>query len=211
MVTDSGPAEARYHHGDLRAALIAAAIEGIALHGIEKLSLRALARELGVSPAAPYRHFESKNALLGAIALQGVNELREVLEAAHGEGSAYKSLLAAGVSYVEFALAHPIRFQLIFGNVVGEFSQYEGLREAANEAYSVLLDLLAEDAQRMNRPVNELGAMIWTAYHGLAGLLISSAAHPLTGELMAREEALAWLRDSPRSALAVMLRGVLSG
>jgi hypothetical protein len=63
----------------------------------------------------------------------------------------------------------------------------------------------------MNRPVNELGAMIWTAYHGLAGLLISSAANPLTGELMPREEALGWLRDSPRSALAVMLRGVLSG
>lgn len=210
-MTESSLPEPRYHHGDLRAALMAAAIEGIAAHGVEKLSLRALAREVGVSPAAPYRHFESKNALLGAIALQGVNELRHVLEKADGEGSAYKSLLAAGLGYIEYALTHPVEFQLIFGNVVGEFAQYEGLREAANETYEVLLDLLADDARRMNRPVHEIGAVIWTAYHGLAGLLISSAANPLAGELLPRDQALAWLRDSPRAALALMLRGVLSG
>lgn len=210
-MTESSLPERRYHHGDLRAALMAAAIEGIAAHGVEKLSLRALAREVGVSPAAPYRHFESKNALLGAIALQGVNELRHVLEKADGEGSAYKSLLAAGLGYIEYALTHPVEFQLIFGNVVGEFAQYEGLREAADETYEVLLDLLADDARRMNRPVHEIGAVIWTAYHGLAGLLISSAANPLAGELLPRDQALAWLRDSPRAALALMLRGVLSG
>jgi AcrR family transcriptional regulator len=209
-VTESSSAEARYHHGDLRAALMAAAVEGIAAHGVEKLSLRALAREVGVSPAAPYRHFESKNALLGAVALEGVNELRDVLKKAHGEGSAYKCLLAAGLGYVEYALTHPVQFQLIFGNVVGEFSQYQGLREAANEAYEVLLDLLADDARRMNRPVHEMGAVIWTAYHGLAGLLIGAADNPLKGELMPREQALAWLRESTRSALALMLRSVLS-
>ena len=189
---------------------MAAAVEGIAQHGVEKLSLRALAREVGVSPAAPYRHFQSKNALLGAIALQGLNELRIVLEKAHGEGSAYKCLLAAGLGYIEYALTHPVEFQLIFGNVVGAFAQYEGLREAANATYEVLLDLLVDDATRMNRPVHEVGAMIWTAYHGLAGLLISSAANPLAGELLPRDQALAWLHDSPRSALALMLRGVLS-
>ena len=100
---------------------------------------------------------------------------------------------------------------VFFGNVVGEFAQYEGLREAANETYQVLLDLLADDARRMNRPVHEIGAVIWTAYHGLAGLLISSAANPLAGELLPRDQALSWLRDSPRAALVLMLRGVLSG
>ena len=75
--TSSKPSKRNYHHGELRQLLMDSALVHIAAHGTEKLSLRALAREANVSPAAPFRHFANKHALFAALATQGFQRLEE--------------------------------------------------------------------------------------------------------------------------------------
>ena len=103
-----------YHHGDLADVMMRLAVSHIAAQGTEKLSLRALAREAGVSQSAPYRHFPTKRCLLAAVATQGFNILHQkMLEAIAEEPSAAARFIAMGVAYVEFALAHPTHYHLM--------------------------------------------------------------------------------------------------
>jgi AcrR family transcriptional regulator len=98
-------ARSTYHHGDLRAALVAA---GLAmLEAGESFSLRALARQAGVSPTAPYRHFPDRDALESALAVRGLQDLMVAL-ASNGQTPATSEEVAElGVRYVRFALARP--------------------------------------------------------------------------------------------------------
>jgi AcrR family transcriptional regulator len=98
-----------YHHRDLRQSLIGAAIALISEEGISDLSLRQVARRVGVSHNAPYRHFEDKDALLAAVAEQGFQSLKVAMETAKQDiplGTS-QCLEAIGRAYVNFALAHP--------------------------------------------------------------------------------------------------------
>lgn len=110
---------AHYHHGDLRNALVAAALRRVETQGGEGFSLREAARDVGVSANAAYRHFEDKGALLAAVATVGFEalsaELQRALDAPHPAPSAGASLLkAVGRAYVAFALARPHLFELMF-------------------------------------------------------------------------------------------------
>jgi len=107
-----------YHHGDLRQVLMKAAREHIAVEGTEKLSLRALAREAGVSPTAPYRHFPTKNCLLAAIAAEGFAELQDTMHRqVHAAGpDVLDQLSAAARAYVQYALENPVKFHLMTKN-----------------------------------------------------------------------------------------------
>ena len=135
--------ERGYHHGDLAASLMDAAIAHIAEEGTEKLSLRALARECGVSPTAPYRHYPSKRCLLAAIATRGFRELKTFTSAQIDPSVRLEErLLKMGRAYVDFALAHPTTYQIMFGSVIEDFSEYDSLAQAADEAYRVVLDQL---------------------------------------------------------------------
>ncbi|MEM7004211.1 MAG: TetR/AcrR family transcriptional regulator [Pseudomonadota bacterium] len=99
---------ATYHHGELPATLMTLALEHIQAHGTEKLSLRALAREAGVSPTAPYRHFPSKQCLLAAIAAQGFQTLREEHLRTAAKGLAPEPRLQTmAMSYINFAQTSP--------------------------------------------------------------------------------------------------------
>jgi AcrR family transcriptional regulator len=97
-----------YHHGDLRRALLAAAVQAVEEAGPAALSLRDLARRAGVSHAAPAHHFGDKVGLLTALATQGFDLLADALNETGDD------LLAAGVAYVEFAVRHPAHFQVMF-------------------------------------------------------------------------------------------------
>jgi AcrR family transcriptional regulator len=111
--------ENHYHHGDLRNALVEAALRLIAEHGAQALTLRAAARAAGVSPAAPYRHFADKEALLAAVAEDGFEKLsRRMRAAARGASDAAARLLAIGEAYVAFARAHSAHFHVMFGPAV---------------------------------------------------------------------------------------------
>ncbi|WP_116248441.1 TetR/AcrR family transcriptional regulator [Nocardiopsis sp. FIRDI 009] len=104
-----------YHHGDLRAALLASAERALAERGPAALSLRELAREAGVSHAAPSRHFKDKQALLDALALTGFERLTERLErAAEGADGTLANLVGLARTYVGFAVEHPALLDLMY-------------------------------------------------------------------------------------------------
>lgn len=104
-----------YHHGDLRAALLASAERALAEHGPSALSLRELAREAGVSHAAPGRHFRDKQALLDALALTGFERLIAWLEEALAEkGDARSQVLALTRVYARFASEHAALLELMY-------------------------------------------------------------------------------------------------
>src|SRR6202045_4216685 len=108
------PANATYHHGDLRTACVSAALELLEEGGATALSLRAVARRAGVSPAAPYRHYADREALVSAVAALGYRELAERLAAAHRSPSTPEQLASVATAYVQFALERPALFRIMF-------------------------------------------------------------------------------------------------
>src|SRR5919206_2322086 len=98
-----------YHHGNLRPALLRTAAKTLEKEGLGALSLRELARRAGVSHNAPYRHFPDRDSLLAALAAEGFEMLGDALEK--------RPRREMGEAYVEFALAHPQRFRLMFGGL----------------------------------------------------------------------------------------------
>lgn len=210
-MADRKATRAAYHHGDLPDRLMCLALQHIRCHGTQKLSLRALAREAGVSPTAPYRHFPTKQCLLAALATQGFRELQTRTEAAAcGAETLEGKFLAMGSAYVQFAQDNPTTYQLMFGSVLGDFSTYDMLHNAAHGAYSVvdelLVRLVAEKALSLD--ADQLAGMVWAALHGIASLLISeleSAAHsprPM--------RSLAALRADPRPSVEYTLRALVN-
>src|SRR5688572_2987442 len=118
-----------YHHGDLRSTLLRAADEIFEKEGLAALSLREAARRAGVSHNAPYRHFPDRDSLLAALAAEGFALLGgELAKRPEGE---------MGIGYVQFALAHPQRFRLMFGGQL-KFDEYPELRAAGEDSYSKL-------------------------------------------------------------------------
>jgi AcrR family transcriptional regulator len=169
-----------YHHGDLRAALIAAAVEG--LEAGEPFSLRAVARRAGVSPTAPYRHFADREALDSAVAVEGFKDLRADLEAALAdlaEPSPPEHVIAAlGVAYVSFALRRPAVFRLMFGN---ECDEEDSERVLASEQ---LHDMLNQAIERLFPGSNNanLSIALWSMAHGLAFLHLDGKLRPQTSD-----------------------------
>jgi AcrR family transcriptional regulator len=166
-----------YHHGDLRAALIAAARAIVEAEGMEAASLREAARRAGVSQAAPYHQFADKEALLAAVAEQGFEELTAAMtsraEAAKTEAAGFD---ATGVGYVCFAAANPGLFRLMFGRPLAR----EGFSAAAARAYEVLergvRRMLPKDAAAEDVKLASLRA--WSIVHGLAKLILETGITP---------------------------------
>lgn len=214
---DRGDRGSRYHHGELRETLMALACAEIAQVGTEKLSLRALARAAGVSPTAPYRHFPSKRCLFAALAAEGFHELRTAMWARVGSerSDAVGALAQAGFAYVDYARAEPVKYHLMFGGVLGDFSEYEELAQRSTECFEVIDELLREGRERgllVDAPLEELAGTTWAAVHGLANLLIDKGRQceqtprPLPAPLRAVE----CLVDHPEHAVVRLLRSVVA-
>ena len=132
-----------YHHGNLRPALLAQAEQTLREHGLEALSLRELARQTGVSHAAPRRHFPNRQALLDALAESGWRRLgAEVRAAGRGSGEYEARLRAANRAYVRFATRDAALLELMFASQQGR--QAPAVLEAATGTFSVLVELLEE-------------------------------------------------------------------
>ncbi|MCC6997613.1 MAG: TetR/AcrR family transcriptional regulator [Deltaproteobacteria bacterium] len=174
-----------YHHGNLREALLAAAVDLIAEVGPEAASLREVARRAGVSQAAPYRHFADKAALLAAVAEQGFRTMTAEMRAASaGITDAASHLRATGVAYVLFACGHPAHFRVMFGSARGEGCD-PALTAAAQENYALLEAGIAACQRagvvRDDEP-QRIALFAWTVVHGLASLLVDrQLAGPLAG------------------------------
>lgn len=205
------PTKAPYHHGDLRRALLDAALELVAARGVEAFSLREAAREVGVSPAAAYRHFADKLEVLKALAFEGMGRMalamEKAIERAPGTpGSparAAANLAAIGEAYVDFAVRHPDHFRVMFGVACPGGEVIEVPPEAAThgrDPFQILIDALdAMVATGAIPGAARAGAEVvaWSAVHGLASLLVSEALP------------LGMAERGP--ALAVVLRTVLQG
>jgi len=142
----SSPATRPYHHGNLRAALLARAVEVVDERGAADLSLRELARDVGVSHAAPRRHFADRQALLDALAVEGFDRLGEDLRAAVDRaGSAFDARLEElARAYLAFATHHAALLELMWA--AKRRQESDALHAAANHSLATMLDVIA-DAQ----------------------------------------------------------------
>ncbi|WP_207480942.1 TetR/AcrR family transcriptional regulator [Arenibaculum pallidiluteum] len=146
----AGDPNARYHHGNLRDALIAATIAIIEERGVEHVSIREAAKRAGVSPGAPFRHFPTKAALMTAVAEQAMARLSGMVAAAVAAApdDPMARFSALGHAYLDWALGNPTHFQIISSRTLIDFPASGALREQ-NDAIRVLMeDLLAEAARR---------------------------------------------------------------
>src|SRR5258707_9242860 len=159
-------AKATYHHGEVREACVRAAIELLEDGGETALSLRAVARQVGVSPAAPYRHYPDREALVSAVAAVGYRELAEKLAAAHPSPSTPEQLAGVAIAYVQFALQRPALFRIMFGEVCDRDNDE---RVAATAAVSLYLRGIVERAFP-DADAEALATAIWALVHGLAFL-----------------------------------------
>jgi AcrR family transcriptional regulator len=189
-----------YHHGDLRAALLTAAEAELAEAGIERFSLRGVAKRAGVSHAAPAHHFGDAAGLLTALAAEGfarfIATQQDRQDAAPAQPA--EQLVAAGLGYIDFALAHPALFRLMFASERPDFAA-PPLRETARAAYQRLLDNVAR--VRGTPPEGDPAGMAdvtaaWAIVHGLADL--SQAGR------------LSFLQSLDPAGREAMLRGIIA-
>lgn len=157
---------ATYHHGDLRSACVAAALELLEADGAGSLSLRAVARKAGVAPSAPYRHYADREALLSAVASVGYAELADHLSRAHPSPSTPQELATVAVAYVDFAVKRPALFRAMFGEPC---DRDNADRVAATQLVSAYLaDIVSRCFPESD--TEALGTAIWGLVHGLAFL-----------------------------------------
>jgi AcrR family transcriptional regulator len=171
-----------YHHGNLAQALLERAEQVLAASGPEKLSLRALAEHVGVSPSAVYRHFKDKDEILSALAAEGFAEMRDSFRA-FSDLSPEDRLGKIGEAYVSFALKNPGKFQLMFSSILCVATPGSALNTNAVEAYG---ELLAVVAQVLPKPYNfaqgnRAATAAWSLVHGLAMLQVSGAINDEPG------------------------------
>jgi AcrR family transcriptional regulator len=166
----------RYHHGNLRQTLIDIACAHIREKGVDGLSLRAIAKEAGVSANAPYRHFSDKRALLVAIAIEGFEELKARMEIVEAQSSdILEEFKMKGLAYVLFAGDHPEKYKLMFGPAITDRMNDEALMNAAGNSYERLLISISRGIEKgifKNQPVQQLADPVWAMMHGISSLLI---------------------------------------
>ena len=161
-----------YHHGDLRAVILTEAARLVAERGADGVSLRELAREAGVSHAAPAHHFTDRRGLFTALAAQGFELLAAVL------AEARPSFLAAALAYVRFAIEHPGHYRVMFDKSLLDPSNPELVTAeaaAADELSRGVASLSDRHAQ-----VDPRGAQLaaWSLVHGFSMLWLNDAVNP---------------------------------
>ena len=166
-----------YHHGDLRASLLKAGMELLATREADDLSLREVARSVGVSANAVYRHFPDKAALMRALSAEGLRALaaaQHAAAAAAGGGAA--GFEATGCAYVRFALANPALFRLIFSNPA-----HANLLLRPTDDVPDAMAFLRANAQSIAGPTGDptiIALRAWSQAHGLAMLMLDAQVSP---------------------------------
>jgi len=172
------PAAKPYHHGDLRRELLNAARELLEESNIAALSLRQVARRVGVSHTAPYRHFPDKESLLAGIVAVSLEKLTEQITQAvklHPDDPAAQ-LREAGQRYVQLAIENPQCTQLMFGGILPCDETYPELNENSGKAFGGL-KMMIDQGQSCGvfkqGDVELMALTAWSGMHGLSLLLIS--------------------------------------
>jgi AcrR family transcriptional regulator len=192
-----------YHHGNLKEALLRAALELIAQKGPGGFTFAEAARWAGVSPAAPYRHFRDRDELLASIALRGFHQFEAALAQAWDEGrpDVFFALDRLGKAYLDFARSEPAYYSAMFEAGIPLATNPE-LREAGDRAFAVLrgaAEKLCAQTPAPNRPPALMVALhIWAMSHGIASLFGRGDAArrtlPMSPEELLEAEVLVYLR-----------------
>jgi AcrR family transcriptional regulator len=175
--TDGGSGRRGYHHGNLREALIEAALELIGAKGPAGFTVAEAARVAGVSPAAPYRHFRDADALLAEVALRGFDRLAQLLTAAWnlGRPEPVRAFEDLGRAYLAFARDEPAFYAAMFDSRIAMENQ-PNLQAAADRAFAVLReasDQVSATLPKGRRPPSMMMALhIWALSHGIASLFV---------------------------------------
>ena len=171
--------EKPYHHGDLRSALIDGAVTLIAERGERRFSLAELSRSLGVSAAAPYRHFADRDELLAAVALRALQAFAEALAAESSRSDPPEERLAAmAAAYVRFAAGQPALFGLVFGLGLEGKQRHPELRQAYEAVDAELETGVAELCPDDPAAAGALAEAIEATAHGFAALLTDGPVAP---------------------------------
>jgi len=166
----------RYHHGDLRRALLLEAVRTIGQEGVDGLTLREVGHRLGVSRTALYRHFSDKSSLLAAVARDGFQRFAAALQQGWEEGGpSLRGLELMGAAYVRFAAENPSHYRVMFGDYRRLCAVDPDLQADAEASFNVLLEALialqrSGDIQR-DEPCR-LALFVWSVVHGVAMLAI---------------------------------------
>ncbi len=179
-------ARSRYHHGDLRNALLETALALVAQRGPEGFSLREAAREIGVSPAAAYRHFSDKTSLLAALAEDGHGRLAASMErslsriavAPGTKAHAAQALLAIAEGYLDFAVRHPAHFRVMFGPSTRVKGFSPCCAPSGRGSFQILVDALdGLVTAGVISPEQRVGAEVaaWAGVHGLATAVVEGS------------------------------------
>ena len=171
-----------YHHGNLREELLAQGMAIVEAEGLGSLTMREIAKRVGVTQTAPLHHFETKAALLAAIAAQGFRMLFDYrIGALKDKRTPGERLMAVLMAYVEFALAHPALYQLMHGPEIPDKTLFPELNDAATRSYSLLesavADYLFENEGSMEGS-RDATLAAWTVCQGLATVLINPQNTP---------------------------------
>jgi len=166
-----------YHHGDLKNALIKAGVKILAKDGVGGLSLRKVAKQAGVSHAAPYSHFADKQALIAAISTEGFKQLYKKIASVRETHSKKPStlLLETARAYIQFAMNEPDRFKLMFSSIIEKEKDYPEFVEASYENFQQLVSVV-ETCQQAGllkpRPSDLMAVSVWSSVHGMIMLIL---------------------------------------
>jgi AcrR family transcriptional regulator len=189
-----------YHHGDLRDALVQAALQQVELGGPEAISISALARKLGVSQPAPYRHFADREALLAAVTAEAFRQFSATLRESIRKPSKRSKLSRLAQATLAFGLGRNGIYRLMFASrIMACAPKDDELHDAARETFDLVLEALEAPAVGLLRERHAL--QIWASLHGVVmlaeqGLLTGQAAH------MTREELVEDIVEQTKSSLS---------
>jgi AcrR family transcriptional regulator len=195
--------ERPYHHGNLRNALLAQAARTVRQQGADELSLRDLARQVGVSHSAPRRHFPDRQALLEALAEDGFARLgAELQHAVETAGPGFAARLRATASaYVRFATDDAALLELMFASK--HQTQSDALHESAERAFSVMLELIREGQAagvlEQGEP-ERVGTLLFATVQGLAALVTSGMLESAQLDGLVGDAVAAFLRANATTA-----------